>query len=73
MGLLPLELNRSALKNDSSSLNSLSVAACIECGCCSYVCPAKIHLVQAIRLGKTQTRLAAARAATQAAAQGAKV
>ncbi len=63
MGLLPLELNRSALKNDAGSLEKLSVATCIECGCCSYVCPSKIHLVQAIRLGKTQTRLAAARAA----------
>jgi electron transport complex protein RnfC len=66
MGLLPLELNRSALKSDVESLNRLSVSACIECGCCSYVCPAKIHLVQAIRLGKTQTRLAAARAAAGA-------
>ena len=67
MSLLPLELNRSALKNDTDSLNKLSVGACIECGSCSFVCPAKIHLVQAIRLGKTQVRLAAARAATQAA------
>ncbi len=72
MGLLPLELNRSALKNDSDSLSKLWVSACIECGCCSFVCPAKIHLVQAIRLGKTQVRLASARAATLAA-QGAKV
>jgi len=69
MGLLPLELNRSALKNDADSLNRLYVGACIECGSCSFVCPSKIHLVQAIRLGKTQTRQAAARAA----AQGAKV
>jgi electron transport complex protein RnfC len=71
MGLLPLELNRSALKNDAASLGKLSVATCIECGSCSYVCPSKIHLVQAIRLGKTQVRIAAARASAQAA-QGAK-
>ena len=64
---MPLELNRSALKGDADSLNKLSVATCIECGCCSFVCPAKIHLVQAIRLGKTQVRLASARAAAQAA------
>ena len=25
---------------------------CIECGCCSYSCPATIPLVQAIRYGK---------------------
>jgi len=70
MGLLPLELNRAALRNDPSSLDRYSVAACIECGSCSFVCPAKIHLVQAIRLGKTQSRLAAAKRAAQAA-QGA--
>lgn len=63
MGLVPLELNRSALKGDADSLGKLSVSSCIECGSCSYVCPAKIHLVQAIRLGKTQVKLAAARAA----------
>jgi electron transport complex protein RnfC len=67
MNLLPLELNRAALRNDAEALNKYSVAACIECGSCSFVCPAKIHLVQAIRLGKTQTRLAAAKAAAQAA------
>lgn len=71
MGLLPLELNRAALRNDPAALDRYSVAACIECGSCSFVCPAKIHLVQAIRLGKTQSRMAAARAAAQAA-QGAK-
>lgn len=70
MMLLPLELNRAALRNDTEALNKYSVAACIECGSCSFVCPAKIHLVQAIRLGKTQTRLAAAKAAAKAA-QGA--
>ena len=71
MGLLPLELNRSALKGDTGMLDKHSVASCIECGSCSFVCPAKIHLVQAIRLGKTQVRLAAAKAAA-AASQGAK-
>ena len=25
---------------------------CIECGCCAFVCPAHIRLVQRIRLGK---------------------
>lgn len=68
MGLLPLELNRSALKNDPDSLGKFSVATCIECGSCSFVCPSKIQLVQAIRLGKTQARLAAARAALAAKA-----
>jgi len=34
---------------------------CIECGSCAYVCPAKINLVQSIRLGKAQVRQAAAK------------
>jgi electron transport complex protein RnfC len=25
---------------------------CVECGCCSYICPARRPLVQAIRLSK---------------------
>jgi len=25
---------------------------CMECGCCSFTCPAKRHLVQNIRMGK---------------------
>jgi electron transport complex protein RnfC len=29
---------------------------CKECGCCSYVCPARIPLVQGMKLGKLMTR-----------------
>jgi len=68
MDLLPLELNRAALRNDTAALNKYSVSACIECGSCAFVCPAKIHLVQALRLGKTQVRIAATKVtATQGA------
>lgn len=31
---------------------------CIECGSCTYICPAKRYLVQNIKLGKAQVRLA---------------
>jgi electron transport complex protein RnfC len=27
---------------------------CVECGCCQYICPAKIPLVHWIRLGKSK-------------------
>jgi electron transport complex protein RnfC len=30
---------------------------CIECGCCTYGCPAKIPIVQWIRLGKFRARM----------------
>jgi electron transport complex protein RnfC len=29
---------------------------CIECGSCSYVCPARIKLVQRFRIGKQRLR-----------------
>ena len=28
------------------------ITACIECGCCSYVCPANIELTGYIKTGK---------------------
>ena len=37
-------------------LNEASIGLCIECGCCSFVCPAKRPLVQNNRLGKADSR-----------------
>jgi electron transport complex protein RnfC len=28
------------------------ISACIECGCCSYICPANIELTGYIKTGK---------------------
>jgi electron transport complex protein RnfC len=53
---LPLELGRAAIQNRVNDLKSLDVVSCIECGSCSYVCPAKIQLVQLMRLGKAHVR-----------------
>ena len=36
--------------------NSLRLIDCIECGCCAFVCPAKVNLIQRIRLGKGLVR-----------------
>lgn len=58
MNLMPLKLNKSALRENIEELNKYHVNDCIECGSCSYVCPSKIHLVQSIRLGKAQVRAA---------------
>lgn len=52
MSLLPLELSNAADRGDLESLKKLHILNCMECGCCSYSCPAKRHLVQNIRLGK---------------------
>ncbi|MDF2522841.1 MAG: electron transport complex subunit RsxC [Clostridiales bacterium] len=63
MNLLPLYLNLSITKGDIDGTIKFKVNDCVECGCCSFVCPAKRHLVQSMRLGKTQLRQAAAKKA----------
>jgi len=61
MNLLPLYLNNNSIRGNIEELNRYHVMDCIECGSCAYVCPAKINLVQSIRLGKAQVRQAAAK------------
>ena len=43
--------------NSGEDLRALQVDLCMECGCCSYVCPAKRPLVQTNKLAKTVVRL----------------
>lgn len=49
-GLLPLDLNQLVLKGDIEGFEHYNGVDCIECGSCSYICPAKRHLAQSIRL-----------------------
>jgi electron transport complex protein RnfC len=42
---------------------------CIECGSCSYVCPARIKLVQRFRVGKVRLRAMKAMSQLQAQAE----
>ena len=56
IGLLPTTLARLVKKERWDSLKDYSVMDCIECGCCSYVCPSKIPLVHYIKLGKLQVQ-----------------
>lgn len=51
--LLPLELCNASERRDEEALNRLNAMNCMECGCCSFTCPAKRHLVQTIRMGKS--------------------
>jgi electron transport complex protein RnfC len=53
MNLVPTRLALAARYNSPSIASQYHIHACFECGCCSYVCPAKINLVQLIRTGKT--------------------
>lgn len=60
MRLLPMALDKAARANNPGELQDRHVMNCIECGSCSFVCPAKRYLVQNIRFGKTLVRQAAA-------------
>ena len=62
MGLNPTEFAK-AMKFDSvperiERLEAAKVGLCMECGCCSYVCPAARPLVENNRLGKALLRRA---------------
>ena len=48
----PREIAISYKMNDAESLEKLCVDLCMECGCCSYICPAHRPLVQTNKLAK---------------------
>lgn len=56
MGLLPTSIDSSARANDLEGLHKFNTMDCIECGACSYACPANRYLVQGIRRGKQLLR-----------------
>ena len=60
MRLMPTALDSLSREHDIEGLKEFSVMDCIECGCCSYICPAKRYLVQSIRNGKAAYRAALA-------------
>ncbi|MGM9684389.1 MAG: RnfABCDGE type electron transport complex subunit C, partial [Eubacteriales bacterium] len=51
-GLSPVEIARAYKAGDAAMLEELKVNLCMECGCCSYVCPAKRNLVQRNKMAK---------------------
>lgn len=55
-GLAPAALSRAYDRKDIEALQALHVDACMECGCCSFVCPANRPLVQKNKLGKALLR-----------------
>ncbi|MGH4138921.1 electron transport complex subunit RsxC [Clostridium sp.] len=52
MFLNPTKLNSLVLRGKYDEFEELHGMDCIECACCSYVCPAKRHLTQTCREGK---------------------
>ena len=47
--VLPARLAKLAERGDMAGFEALDGMECCECGCCSYVCPAKRPLTQAIK------------------------
>ena len=50
--LMPTSIFKAYDKKDIETLKKLKVPLCMECGCCSYVCPAKKQLSFINRLAK---------------------
>ena len=54
--LMPTELEQACIKKDLKRLSELKVGLCMECGSCSFVCPAKRNLVESHKLAKQYLR-----------------
>jgi electron transport complex protein RnfC len=52
----PRAISKAYKLDNAEDLQTLCVDLCMECGCCSYVCPAKRHLVQTNKLAKAKLR-----------------
>lgn len=52
LGLMPCEMETAYKKGDIDALKSLKVNLCMNCGSCSYVCPAKRNLAETNQLAK---------------------
>ena len=50
--LSPTSISRAYKNGDGAELKRLHTDVCMECGCCSYICPAKRPLVQTNKLAK---------------------
>lgn len=54
MRLMPLKLANAAKKDDVETAEKYNILECIECGLCSYICPANKNLLQFIRMIKPE-------------------
>ncbi|MGE5894665.1 MAG: RnfABCDGE type electron transport complex subunit C, partial [bacterium] len=56
MGLMPSMLSVYAEKGRYEECKEYNLFDCFECGCCTYVCPAKRPIVQLVRLAKSMVK-----------------
>ena len=52
INLMPSFIEEAFERKNIDMLNKLKVNMCVECGCCSYLCPAKRPLAQVMVLSK---------------------
>ena len=52
--ILPSRLADLSLRGDMEQFEKMNGLECCECGCCSYICPAKRNLTQAIKSMRKQ-------------------
>lgn len=50
--LLPHQLEKAYLKENWERMDKLYADSCINCGCCTYICPARRHLAENIVAGQ---------------------
>lgn len=56
LGLIPTKFAKFSKINNMEDALAHNIMDCTECGCCSYICPAKIEIVQWIKLLKNNIR-----------------
>ena len=71
MRLSPALIVRELKAGNLEKAKRFGLMDCIECGCCAFVCPAKVNLIQRIRLGKGLVRQKMAEEKAKAAAKAA--
>ena len=54
--LMPAQLNVASQTHDTKMFLDYNGMDCMECGSCSFICPANRHLVQSIRTSKAAVR-----------------
>ncbi len=72
MHLTPVMMVRSVKTANLADAKKYGLMDCIECGCCNYVCPADVKLVQIFRMGKAMVRAEMAAAKARKDAEAAK-
>ncbi|MDR3301070.1 MAG: 4Fe-4S dicluster domain-containing protein, partial [Spirochaetaceae bacterium] len=74
MRLYPVLMNNALEAADFDEAEKIGLMDCIECGSCTFNCPARIRLVQRFRVGKFKLRnhIAAKAAAAKAKEEAAK-